>query len=101
MTKRSPAKRPPARTVTVSITTGDFAGWEATARADFPARVMADLQSDSIERIIGALDVVIVEHNFPDEYDELATAMLDVDPYEGLLAVSGKLFDAIGKLPNR
>lgn len=99
--KRRPAKRPAPRTVHVLIAEGDFVGWEATARADFPARVLADLQSDSIERIMHALDVIIVDHNFPDAQDGLAETMQDVDPYEGILKIAGELFDALGKLPNR
>jgi hypothetical protein len=98
---RQPAKRPAARTVTVSVTEGDFAGWEATARADFPARLLADLQSGSIDRIIGVLDAIVTDHNFPDINDQLAATMGDVDPYAGLMKVAGEIFDAIGKLPNR
>lgn len=101
MSARKPAKRPAPRTVTVAVAEGDFAGWEATARADFPARVLADLQSDSIARIMAALDVIIVDHNFPDATDAIAGSMADVDPYEGLLRIAGELFEAIGKLPNR
>jgi hypothetical protein len=99
--KRKPAKRPAPRTVHVLIADGDFAGWEATARADFPARVLSDLQSESIERIMHALDVIIIDHNFPDASDQLAETMQDVDPYEGILKIAGELFDALGKLPNR
>lgn len=98
---RKPAARPAARTVTATIAKGDFAGWEATARADFPARLLADLQSGNIARIIGVLDAIIVDHNFPNADDELATSMGDVDPYTGLMEVAGAIFDAIAKLPNR
>ena len=89
------------RTVTVTIEDGDFAGWEATARADFPARILADFDSGKVDRIIHALDAIIVDHNFPNAEDELATDMAEVDPYAGLVAVAEKVFDAIGKLPNR
>lgn len=99
--KRRPAKRPAARTVTVTIMSGDFEGWEATARADFPARLLTDLSSGDMGRIIAALDEIITEHNFPDAADELAETMADVDPYSGLIRVSTDIFDAIGKLPNR
>lgn len=101
MTAKRPAKRPPARTVRVAITEGDFAGWECTARADFPAHVLASLQSDSVVDIMTALDSIVIEHNFPNERDELAAHMADVDPYTGLLAIAGDIFDALGKLPNR
>lgn len=97
---RRPAGRPAPRTVEVTGS-GDFAEWACTARADFPARVLADLQSGSIDRIMAALDVIVVEHNFPDSAGELAEHMTDVDPYRGLLAIAGAVFDAIGKLPSR
>ena len=99
--RRRPAKRPEARTVHVLVSKGDFEGWEATARADFPARLLADLQSGSIERIIGVLGAIVVDHNFPNADDELAETMGDVDPYTGLMAVAGEIFDAMSKLPNR
>lgn len=98
---RRPAKRPAPRTVTVTIDKGDFIGWEATARADFPARLLADLQSGSIAKIMDVLDVIVISHNFPNAKDELATSMGDVDPYDGLMEVASAIFDGIAKLPNR
>lgn len=100
MSKR-PAARPAPRTVRVVVDEGDFAGWEVTAKADFPARYLADLQSGRIDRIIGVLDAIVVDHNLPDEGDEVAVNMGDVSPYAGLLKIANDLFDAIGKLPNR
>lgn len=94
------APRPAARTVHVTGS-GEFAGWEATARADFPAKVLADLQSQSVERIMAALDAIVIEHNLPNMDGELAARMADVDPYDGALAIAGAIFEAIGKLPNR
>lgn len=99
--KRRPAKRPAQRTVTVVIESGDFEGWEATARADFPARILTDLESGKVARIMAALDVIIVDHNFPSADDQLAETMADVDPYDGLLAVADAIFRAIEKLPSR
>jgi len=98
--KRRPAKRPAIRTVTVKLE-GDFEGWEATARVDFPAKYLADFDSGKLERIIVALDAIVVEHNFPNAEDEIAQSMGDVDPYAALTEFADKLFDAIGKLPNR
>jgi hypothetical protein len=99
--KRRAAKRPTVRTVQITVSEGDFAGWEATARADFPAGILADLQSGDLGRIIDALDTIVLDHNFPDSSDEVAATMREVDPYDGLLALSNEIFDAIGKLPNR
>jgi hypothetical protein len=99
--KRKAAARPVSRTVTVAIPKGDFEGWEATARADFPAGLLADLQSGSIVRIIGVLDSIVIDHNMPDVNDEVAKSMAEVDPYSGLMEVATAIFDAIGKLPNR
>jgi hypothetical protein len=87
--------------VHVAVEEGEFAGWEATARADFPARLLADLQSGKVDRLITALDEIITDHNFPDSEDRIAATMSEVDPYPGLLEVGGRVLDAIGKLPNR
>jgi hypothetical protein len=99
--RRRPAKRPATRTVEVVIKSGDFEGWEATARADFPAKLLADLESGQIGKIITVLDAIIVSHNFPNADDEIAASMGDVDPYPGLMKVAGEIFDEIAKLPNR
>jgi uncharacterized tellurite resistance protein B-like protein len=99
--KRKAAKRPAPRTVTVAIEGGDFDGWEATARADFPAALLEDLQSGSISRIIAVLDAIVTDHNMPDSEDNVAAKMADVDPYAGLMEVANAIFDKIGKLPNR
>lgn len=99
--RRKAAKRPAPRTVHVVIDKGDFEGWEATARADFRAGLIEDLQSGDISRIIGVLDAIVVDHNMPDVNDEIAQKMADVDPYSGLMEIAAEIFDAIGKLPNR
>ena len=80
---------------------GDYGGWTVTARADFAARVLGDLQSGEIERIMRGLDAIVISHNMPDADGEIAAAMADVDPYDGLLKAAAMIFDAIGKLPNR
>jgi len=98
---RRPAKRPAQRVVRVAIEDGDFTGWEATARADFPARYLEDLASGKVDRIIAVLDAIVTDHNFPNDRDEIAATMGDVDPFDGLMVVAGAIFDAIGKLPNR
>lgn len=97
---RKVATRPAPRTVQVKGT-GDYADWECTVRADFPARIVGDLESAKVDRIIAAFDSIIVDHNFPDSAGDLAVTMADVDPYDGLLTMAGLAFDAIGKLPPR
>lgn len=97
---RPVAKRPPARTVLVELK-GDFAGWACTARADFPAGILADLQSSSVDRVVRAMAAIVLEHNFPGADDELAGSMRDVDPFDGLIAAGVAIIQAIGALPNR
>lgn len=99
--KRRVAKRPAPRTVTASITEGEFAGWEATAKADFPVKMLVDLQSSDVAKILAVLDTIIIDHNFPNADDELAQSMADVDPYGGLMLIAAEIFDALAKLPNR
>ncbi len=99
--KRRAAKRPAPRTFPVEITEGDYAGWAVTARADFPARVLTLLQSGAMQDVITALDMIIVDHNLPDANDDIAQTMADVDPYEGVIAIAGKIFDGLNTLPNR
>lgn len=98
--RRKAAKRPDPRTVTVHGK-GDFAEWEATARADFPASLLGDLQSGSIDRILTVMDAIVTDHNMPDSNDQIAAKMADVDPYTGMVEIATAIFDAIGKLPNR
>jgi hypothetical protein len=99
--KRRAAKRPEPRTVHVVIEDGDFAGWEATARADFPAKWLADFESGRIEDVLAFFERIIVDHNMPDEDGNIAERFADVDPYSGLLAISAALGDAVRTLPNR
>ena len=85
----------------MTIEDGDFAGWSATARADFPARLVIDLDSGQVEKILSVLEVIIVDHNMPDQADQVAEHLADVDPYAGLLAIANALGAELGKLPNR
>ena len=93
------AQRPEPRTVTVHGE-GRWEGWEATARADFPARILFDLsQTDDLPRFYAALDSIVIEHNLPGTDGELAPSMADVDPRQGAQHISSLLFEAIGNLP--
>lgn len=100
--KRPVARRSPPRTVEILLNGGGpFDGWAATCRADFPSRWIRDLESGDIDRMMGAMDKIVLDHNFPDEEGELAQTMADVDPWTGLVAVMGELTAAIGRLPPR
>jgi hypothetical protein len=83
------------------VESGDFAGWEATARADFPARLLLELDSGSIGRILPALDAIIIDHNMPNSAGKLAETLADVDPVWGLVAISEALGLALAALPPR
>lgn len=96
-----PAHRPAPRIARAEVTDGDYAGWWVELRADFPARYLRELQSGDVARIIDVLDVLVVAHNLPNDHDELAATMGDVDPYGGLMIVAGRALEAIGKLPPR
>ena len=102
MPTRKPAKRPAPRTVHFALNgTSDYTGWEATAKVDFPAAVLFDLESGELPRIIKAMDRIVTDHNMPDDQGKVATTMAEVDPVEGMMAVLNGLFDAMAKLPNR
>lgn len=100
MTK--PAARPAPRTVSIEIPDGDFAGWSATMRTDFPARTLLAIQdADNPATVLAAYDALIVAHNLPDSDGKLARSLMDVDPYEGAIAVLNALGEAMSKLPPR
>lgn len=94
-------RRPEPRTARAELTEGPYAGWWAVVRADFPLRVLEDLQSGDIGRMARALDAIVVEHNMPDTAGNVAASVADVDPYTGALDLAGAAFEAITKLPPR
>lgn len=100
--KRKPAQAPLRRTVHVLVAEGPYEGWEFTAYADFKAKYLAEFQGDDIVAILAFLDRNLIEHNFPDAEDPsiLAASIGDVDN-AALQEMTGRIFDAIGKLPNR
>ena len=99
--RRKVAKRPTPRSVEVELVDGEFAGWYARILVDFPMRVMLEIESGKAERVIAALDRIIVDHNFPARDGELATSCADVDPYTGLVAVADRFMDVMRSAPNR
>lgn len=108
--KRAAARRPAPRTVTIILprTTRSgrligeaYAGWEAECRVDFPAAWITGLDSGDLPTVLDVLGRIIVSHNLPNADDELAATLADVDPFDGLRAISDALGDAIGSLPPR
>jgi len=99
-TAKRAGRKPKPRTVTVTGP-GEFSTWECTARADFPARLMVDLQSGNVSLVLAAFGAIVVEHNFPNVDGEIAATLEDVDPYTGLTELAGAIFEAIGRLPPR
>lgn len=97
------ARRPEAfapRTVTVTLKE-PFEEWVATCRVDFPLRVFQDMNSGDVDRVLPALDRIVLDHNFPDESGEVATSMADVDPADAVTLLVEGLTEAAGKLPPR
>lgn len=97
---RQAAPRPETRTIDVALG-GAYQGWEVTAKADFRAGLLVDLQSGSVERVIAAMDEIVIDHNFPNSAGEIAANMAQVDPYGGLIEAGIAIFTKLGKLPNR
>lgn len=99
--KRRAAKAPAPRTVTVSIKDGEFEGWEATAKADFSARLLVDLQSGDMAKLVAVMDKIVIDHNMPDADGNVAGSLIDVVPFLGVVEIGSEIFDALAKLPNR
>jgi hypothetical protein len=99
--RRKVAKRPEPRTVEIELTEGAFAGWWARILVDFPMRVMLEIESGKAERVMAALDGIIVDHNFPGADGERAASIADVDPYTGMVAIADRFMDAMRSVPNR
>jgi hypothetical protein len=104
--KPKAAHAPAPRTVSVTGS-GDFAGWQLTARADFPAQVMFDLElsdaskADDLRRVFTTFDRLIISHNLPDMDGNVAERLADVDPKEGAVLMLGEALTAISRLPPR
>ena len=99
--KRKPAKGVARRTATFGMP-APYDGWEATVYADFKAGTVADLTSGELDRVLRALDKVVISHNFPDADDDtiIAASFSDID-MDALNVVVDAMLDAIAKLPKR
>lgn len=84
-------KPAPARAITVVRVElkDDLTGWWADCRSpkDLPARVFGQLaeigeaDAAALVKLAGALETIVVEHNFPDATTgKLAASLLDVAP---------------------
>lgn len=96
-----PAAPVERRTVTVDLP-APFAGWTATAYADFSFGDLSALSSGDPERILVSLDRIVIDHNFPAFYapEQIAETFGDVDQ-AAVQAFVESLTSAIAKLPNR
>lgn len=92
--------KPAPRTIRVDLP-APFIGYYVIAKADFPARVLSDLQSGDFDRALGAFDRIVVEHNLTDENGVKTVSLLDADPFAAVqLALEG-WGSELGKLPPR
>lgn len=99
--RRTVARRPAPRSIEVELESGEYAGWWCRVRVDFPAKVLRELQSNDVERILEAFGTIILEHNMPGADGELAATLGDVDPYDGLKVLAAEAFRRIDRLPPR
>jgi hypothetical protein len=102
VTTRKAAARPAPRTIKVALNgTSGYPGWACTVRADFPARLVEDFESGDAGRVFGALEKIVLDHNFPDADGKIAEHMADVDPMWGLVAIAEAISEGLKSLPNR
>lgn len=95
----SPTK-PAPRTIRIDLQE-PYAGFYVIARADFPARVLSDLQSGNFDKAIDAFSRIIVEHNFTDEESKPVDHLADADPFSMVTFAMEKWGEELGKLPPR
>ena len=89
-----------ARTVLISLS-APYDGWTATMKADgIPARIFIELQSGNIERSLGAMEKLVVSHNFLDSDGNAAPSVLDA-PMDALSDAVAKWSEAVAALPPR
>jgi len=91
---------PETRTVKVRLEP-PFEGWEAEVKANFKAKYWADLNNGDPDRILPALDRIVISHNFLDEETgEPAEKLEDVD-LDALTALITRFGEEVAKLPPR
>lgn len=92
--------RPAPRTIRIELPE-PYAGFYAVAKADFPARVLTDLQSGDFATAVDAFSRVVIEHNFLGEDGQPVKHLADVDPFDMVKIAMEKWGDELGKLPPR
>lgn len=63
--------------------------------------LLAQLESNRATDVLEVLTLIVTDHNLPNSAGELAANLSEVDPYDGLLTMSGRILEAIGSLPPR
>ena len=92
--------KPSFRTVEVTLD-APYDGWVATLKAEgIPARVLIELQSSDIGKQLGAMEKLILKHNFLDPDGNVAASVLDA-PMDALTGAITKWGDAVAALPPR
>lgn len=75
-----------------------YTGYWVSAKADFPARVLVELQSGEFERTLEAFTALVIDHNLPGSDGKKAVHMLDVDPFDMVQKAIAGWGDELGKL---
>lgn len=92
--------KPAPRTIRIDLEE-PYKGFFVVAKADFPARVLTDLQSGDFERAIDAFSRVVTDHNLPNEEGVKASHLADVDPFDIVRVAMERWGEELGKLPPR
>ena len=93
-------QKPAPRTIRIDLPE-PFAGFYVIARADFPARVLSDLQSGDFDKAVDAFSRIVVEHNLTDEDGDRVAHLADADPFSMVTLAMEKWGEELGKLPPR
>lgn len=93
-------QKPPARTIRYDLK-APYEGFYIEAKADFPARTLADLTSGEFAKAMAAFDKLVVSHNLTDTENQPVKSIMDADPYEMVTKGMEGWVEALGKLPPR
>ncbi len=93
-------QKPAPRTIRFDLK-APYEGFYVEARADFPARTLADLSSGDFSKAMTAFDKLVVSHNLTDTENQPVKSVMDADPYELVTKAMEGWVEALGKLPPR